>query len=62
MEWITFAIWFGCGYFCKITKDFMWKQRMKKIFERMSDAEKEVIVTKFINDKLNREDSNHGNN
>ena len=40
----------------------MWEQRMKKIFERMSDAEKEVIVTKFINDKLNREDSNHGNN
>jgi len=62
MEWITFAIWFGCGYSCKITKDFMWEQRMKKIFERMSDTEKKEIVTKFINDKLNREDSNHGNN
>ena len=62
MEWITFAIWFGCGYLCKITKDFMWEQRMIKIFERMSDTEKRAIATKFINDKLNREDSNHGNN
>ena len=45
MEWITFAIWFGCGYLCKITKDFMWEQRMKKIFERMSDTEKRAIAT-----------------
>lgn len=56
MEWILFAIWFGCGYFCKSTKDYMYERKMKMIFARMSDAEKEALATRFINDKLNREE------
>lgn len=55
MEWIAFAIWFGCGYFCKSTKDYINERKMKMIFERMSDAEKRAVATKFINDKINGE-------
>ena len=62
MEWITFAIWFGCGYFCKSTKDYIYERQMRMIFERMSDADKKVIATKFINDKLKREETRHGDN
>jgi len=56
MEWIVYAIWFGCGYMCKTTRDCLYEYRMKMIFARMSDEEKEALATKFINDKLNREE------
>ena len=56
MNWIAFAIWFGCGYMCKLTKDYMYERKMKMIFSRMSDEEKKALATSFINNKLNRED------
>lgn len=56
MDWIVYGIWFGCGFICKSTKDYIEERQIKKMFERLSDAQKKAIATRFINDKLNREE------
>jgi hypothetical protein len=62
MDIVYVLIGFTCGYLCKKTKDYIDEVRMRMIFERMSDVEKEVLATKFINEKLKREETRHGDN
>ena len=61
MEWIAYAIWFGCGFVCKSTRDYIEERKIKKMFERLSEVEKEALATRFINARLNRR-NNHGDN
>ena len=61
MDWITYAIWFGCGFVCKSTRDYIEERKIKQMFERLSEVEKEALATRFINARLNRR-NNHGDN
>ena len=61
MDWIVYGIWFGCGFICKSTKDYIEERKIKQMFERLSEVEKEALATRFINARLNRR-NNHGNN
>ena len=56
MEWIIYGIWFGCGFICKSTRDYIEERQLKKMFERLSDTQKKALATKFINERLNREE------